>query len=153
MQQAPQSEVACESFSGGFFAYARHQFLFLRLRQPSEPIIDAPVRREFGSQQGVRPYTTMGSRTGPAIVRRVFNQSRRNRISFHIPDCRLQVRVIQGASVKTALPYMSGKGGAAVEIHGIYGMRIPQPTAQGMLLLRNRHLMNMVGHKAIRPQG
>ena len=60
-----------------------------------------------------------------------------NRITFHIPDRRPHVRVIQGAGVKRPR-HTSGKGGAAVEIHGIT-VCVSVARAQGMLVLRDSH--------------
>src|SRR5688572_28679715 len=72
--------------------------------QPLRPIPDTPDEGQTRVEQGIRRSMRMSSCTRPSVVFCTLDHPRAHRVSFHISDCRPQMRFIEDARIEATLP-------------------------------------------------
>ena len=107
--------------------------------------------QRFGGDQTIIFAKEMGPGTTPPVILGFCDQMCPNRVELHI-SCRCKkVILTQRERGETSLPEITLPSFSEIDHAGITPMSFSYRSGQTILCLRNRDQMNMVRHKAIRP--
>ncbi len=111
------------------------------MQQPS------PIR--LASQHVIVPTAAMACRAGPAISLSTVDDTRSNRIQFHIADCGPEIFVVEGGRKIPPLPEMTTPGSQSIDALRMAHVQRPHYAFERVCRFRHHDQVNVIRHQAI----